>query len=80
VCPTSFLNLHRFGFIFRKIKAQLSLIGGMAFDPKSKDRWLQENSDDAFSEINRVEPGMNGGWIQIMGPSESALPNSKRSN
>jgi hypothetical protein len=27
-----------------------------------------ENGDDAFSELNRVEPGMNGGWIQIAGP------------
>lgn len=41
---------------------------GMAFDPVSGDLWTQENSDDAFDEINRVEPGMNGGWIQIMGP------------
>jgi glucose/arabinose dehydrogenase len=41
---------------------------GMAVDPRSEDLWIQENADDAFSEINRVEPGMNGGWIQIMGP------------
>jgi aldose sugar dehydrogenase len=41
---------------------------GMAFDSISENLWIQENSDDAFSEINRVEPGMNGGWIQIMGP------------
>ncbi len=41
---------------------------GMAFDPKSGDLWLQENGDDSFSELNRVLPGMNGGWIQIMGP------------
>jgi glucose/arabinose dehydrogenase len=41
---------------------------GIAFDPKSGGLWLQENGDDAFSEINLVEPGMNGGWIQIMGP------------
>jgi glucose/arabinose dehydrogenase len=41
---------------------------GMAFDPRSGDLWLQENGDDAFSELNRVLPGMNGGWIQIMGP------------
>jgi aldose sugar dehydrogenase len=41
---------------------------GMAFDPRSGNLWLQENGDDSFSEINRVEPGMNGGWIQIMGP------------
>jgi glucose/arabinose dehydrogenase len=41
---------------------------GMAFDPRSGQLWLQENGDDSFSEINRVEPGMNGGWIQIAGP------------
>jgi glucose/arabinose dehydrogenase len=41
---------------------------GMAFDPVSGQLWLQENGDDAFSEVNRVEPGMNGGWIQIAGP------------
>jgi glucose/arabinose dehydrogenase len=41
---------------------------GMAVDPESGDLWLQENGDDAFSELNRVVPGMNGGWIQIMGP------------
>jgi len=43
---------------------------GMAFDPKSGGLWLEENGDDSFSEINRVEPGMNGGWIQIAGPVE----------
>ncbi len=41
---------------------------GMAFDPASGQLWAQENGDDSFSEINRVEPGMNGGWIQIAGP------------
>jgi len=41
---------------------------GMAFDPVSGDLWEQENGDDTFDEINRVEPGMNGGWIQVMGP------------
>ncbi|MBB6613028.1 PQQ-dependent sugar dehydrogenase [Pontibacter sp. Tf4] len=41
---------------------------GMAFDPIAGNLWLQENGDDAFSELNRVIPGMNGGWIQIMGP------------
>jgi glucose/arabinose dehydrogenase len=43
---------------------------GMAFDPISGDLWEQENGDDSFSEINRVEPGFNSGWIQIMGPAE----------
>jgi len=43
---------------------------GMAFDPKSGALWEQENGDDAFSEINRVDPGFNSGWTQIMGPPE----------
>jgi aldose sugar dehydrogenase len=42
---------------------------GMAFDPESGDLWQQENGDDSFSEVNRVEPGMNSGWVQIMGPA-----------
>jgi aldose sugar dehydrogenase len=42
---------------------------GMAFDPVSGDLWEQENGEDAFDEINRIEPGMNSGWIQFMGPS-----------
>jgi len=41
---------------------------GMAFDPYTGSLWETENADDAFSELNRVVPGMNGGWIQIMGP------------
>jgi len=43
---------------------------GMAIDPESGGVWLQENGDDSFSELNRVEPGMNGGWVQIAGPVE----------
>ena len=42
---------------------------GLAVDPVSGSIWLQENGDDSFSELNRVEPGMNGGWIQIAGPA-----------
>lgn len=41
---------------------------GLAFDPWTGRLWEQENGDDSFSEINRVRPGMNGGWVQIMGP------------
>src|SRR5262245_54691642 len=41
---------------------------GMAFDPYSGDLWETENGDDSFAEINHVEPGMNGGWIQMAGP------------
>jgi glucose/arabinose dehydrogenase len=42
---------------------------GMAFDPASGRLWDQENGDDAFDELNRVERGMNSGWIQVTGPS-----------
>ena len=41
---------------------------GMAVDPRSGGLWLQENGDDTFSELNLVEPGTNGGWVQIAGP------------
>jgi aldose sugar dehydrogenase len=41
---------------------------GMAFDPFSGSLWETENGDDSYSELNRVVPGMNGGWIQIAGP------------
>jgi hypothetical protein len=40
----------------------------MAFDPLTGNLWDQENGEDAFDEINLVEPGMNSGWIQVMGP------------
>jgi uncharacterized repeat protein (TIGR01451 family) len=40
---------------------------GMDFDPVSGKLWTQENGDDSFDEINRVEAGFNGGWIQLMG-------------
>jgi glucose/arabinose dehydrogenase len=41
---------------------------GMAVDPVSGNVWLQENGDDTFSELSRVQPGLNGGWVQIAGP------------
>jgi aldose sugar dehydrogenase len=41
---------------------------GFDFDPVSGVLWLGENGDDSYAEINRVLPGMNSGWIQIMGP------------
>jgi len=42
---------------------------GMAFDPVSGALWETENADDAYAELNRVVPGLNGGWIQFAGPS-----------
>lgn len=41
---------------------------GMAFDPISGSLWETENADDAYAELNRVIPGMNGGWVQFAGP------------
>jgi glucose/arabinose dehydrogenase len=41
---------------------------GMAFDPYSGFLWDTENADDAYSELNRVIPGMDGGWVQLAGP------------
>jgi len=46
---------------------------GFDFDPHPRGRgspWLQENGDDTFTELNRVVPGLNSGWIQIAGPAE----------
>jgi glucose/arabinose dehydrogenase len=42
---------------------------GMAFDPYTGNLWDQENGEDAYDEINRIERGMNSGWIQLMGPA-----------
>ncbi|WP_158219754.1 sorbosone dehydrogenase family protein [Ideonella sp. A 288] len=49
---------------------------GMAFDPYSGSLWDTENADDAYAEINRIVPGLNGGWIQFAGPS-SRVPSFK---
>ena len=41
---------------------------GLTVDPISGLLWMQEHGDDAFDEMNRLRPGFNGGWTQIMGP------------
>jgi glucose/arabinose dehydrogenase len=41
---------------------------GMDFDPLSGNLWLEENGDDSFTQLSRVLPGMNSGWVQIRGP------------
>jgi glucose/arabinose dehydrogenase len=41
---------------------------GLAFDPRSGNLWEAENGDSAFDELNLVQPGFNGGWVQTMGP------------
>jgi uncharacterized repeat protein (TIGR01451 family) len=40
---------------------------GLAFDPATDQLWESQNGDDSGSEINRIEAGFNGGWIQIQG-------------
>ncbi|HEX3560581.1 MAG TPA: PQQ-dependent sugar dehydrogenase [Pyrinomonadaceae bacterium] len=42
---------------------------GMDFDPVGGSLWTEENGDNSFDEINRVEAGFDGGWVQLMGPS-----------
>lgn len=41
---------------------------GMTIDAATGDVWDTENGPGNFDEINRVEPGMNSGWNDIMGP------------
>ncbi|MBC8106747.1 MAG: PQQ-dependent sugar dehydrogenase [Anaerolineae bacterium] len=41
---------------------------GIAFDPVTSDLWDTENGPDRMDEINRVTPGFNSGWQDIMGP------------
>ena len=41
---------------------------GLAFDPLSGNLWDSENGDDAFDEINKIVPGGDYGWVQVMGP------------
>ncbi len=43
---------------------------GMIFDPLTNQLWMTENGPENFDEINLVEPGFNGGWVQIHGPDE----------
>jgi uncharacterized protein (TIGR03118 family) len=42
---------------------------GLAIDPITGALWESENGDDAFDEMDRITPGSNGGWVQIMGPA-----------
>ena len=41
---------------------------GLTFDPVTGDLWDTENGPDRMDEINRVTPGFNSGWQDIMGP------------
>ncbi len=41
---------------------------GLDFDPVTNVLWNTDNGAADYDEVNRVPPGMNGGWRQIMGP------------
>ena len=41
---------------------------GMDFDPITGTLWFGENGPTVYDEINRASPGMNSGWVKLMGP------------
>ena len=41
---------------------------GLAFDPLTGALWDTENGPTAYDEVNRIDPGFNSGWEQLMGP------------
>lgn len=43
---------------------------GLEFDPRSDVLWDTENGPNQYDEINRIRPGFNSGWEDIMGPTE----------
>lgn len=41
---------------------------GLELDPVNGAVWMTENGPTSFDEMNRVDPGWNGGWNPIQGP------------
>lgn len=41
---------------------------GLAIDSASGALWDTENGPGSMDEVNRVQPGMNSGWNDLMGP------------
>lgn len=41
---------------------------GLCFDPVTGVLWDTENGETTYDEVNRVLPGYNSGWVDIMGP------------
>jgi aldose sugar dehydrogenase len=41
---------------------------GLELDPVTGAVWMTENGPTTFDEMNRVDPGWNGGWNPIQGP------------
>ncbi len=41
---------------------------GLGLDPVTGSLWDTENGPGSMDEVNRVLPGMNSGWLDLMGP------------
>lgn len=41
---------------------------GMDWDPITGTMWHSDNGPQVWDELNRTEPGMNSGWVKILGP------------
>ncbi len=41
---------------------------GLGLDPVTNRLWDTENGPSNYDEVNRIDPGTNSGWEQIMGP------------
>ena len=39
---------------------------GMARDPVTGSLWMTENGPESYDEVNRVDPGLNSGWVQLL--------------
>ena len=48
---------------------------GLGIDRVTGSLWDTENGPETMDEVNRVPPGMNSGWIDLMGP-DSLDPDS----
>ena len=43
---------------------------GMALDPVTGLLWMTENGPSNYDEVNRVDAGLNSGWVRLMGPDD----------
>jgi glucose/arabinose dehydrogenase len=43
---------------------------GMTLDRLTDELWMTENGPASYDEVNRVPPGLNSGWNELMGPDE----------
>src|SRR5919108_1585133 len=50
---------------------------GLDFDPVTGKLWDTENGPSYGDEINLIEPGFNGGWLQVQGKAPPDFDQSK---